>query len=78
MFKFLRRKGNLKDDNASDIITEASVNHSDSAPILSNNRRYDLSNSVHHDLSRNEDELGRFLFHFFFPFVTNHFKNSSF
>ena len=61
MFKFLRRRGNLRDDNASDIITEAAnINISDSAPIL--NRNFDLSinsNSVH-DLRRNDDPEGLF------------------
>ena len=44
MFKFFRRRGgNLRDDNASDIITEnAQINASDSAPILNN--RYDPKN----------------------------------
>jgi hypothetical protein len=55
MFKFLRKRGNLTNDNSSDIITESNINISDSQPIL--NRRYDLSNSnsVHHDLTRNEE-----------------------
>lgn len=68
MFKFLRKRGNLRDDNASDIITEAAnINISDSAPIL--NRNFDLSinsNSVH-DLRRNDDPEGWFvLFHHLF------------
>lgn len=60
MFKFLKHRGNLREDNGSDIITEASnINTSDSAPIL--NRNYDLLNnsastnpvsSVYHDLTR--------------------------
>jgi hypothetical protein len=42
MFKFLKRRGNLRDDNASDIITETNnINASDSAPIL--NRNFDLT-----------------------------------
>jgi hypothetical protein len=63
MFKFFRRRGgNLRDDNASDIITEnAQINASDSAPILNN--RYDLntSNSVH-DLRRSEEPGGKYIF----------------
>lgn len=60
MFKFLRRRGNLRDDGASDIITEAvNINISDSAPILS--RNFDLTNSNNshalsiHDLRRSND-----------------------
>ena len=56
MFKFFRRRGgNLRDDNASDIITEhAQINASDSAPILNN--RYDLNTSTSvHDLRRSEE-----------------------
>jgi hypothetical protein len=52
MFKFLRKRGNFTDDN--DIIADANINISDSQPIL-NNRRYDLTNNVHHDLTRNEE-----------------------
>lgn len=59
MFKFFKRRGNLRDDNASDIITEShTINTSDSAPIL--NRNYDLSqqpglSSVYHDLRQTTD-----------------------
>ena len=60
MFKFFRRRGNLRDENASDIITEAvNINVSDSAPILTN-RNFDLSTSLNHssvhDLRANEVE----------------------
>ena len=59
MFKFFRRRGNLRDDNGSDIITEsAQINTSDSAPILNN--RFDLNSSSNvHDLRRNDDPGGR-------------------
>lgn len=59
MFKFFKKRGNLRDDNASDIITEShTINTSDSAPIL--NRNYDLSqqpglSSVYHDLRQTTD-----------------------
>lgn len=52
MFKFLRKRGNF--DNDTDPIADSNINISDSQPIL-NNRRYDLSNNVHHDLTRNEE-----------------------
>lgn len=60
MFKFLRRRGNLRDDNVSDIITEtASIHMSDSAPIL--NRNFDLTNNSNslsfHDLRRQGDDV---------------------
>ena len=61
MFKFLRRRGNLRDDNTSDIITEtASIHLSDSAPIL--NRNFDLTNNStlnnsFHDLRRQGDDV---------------------
>lgn len=62
MFKFLKRRGFLRDDNASDIISEsANINVSDSAPIL--NRNFDLlnaggSSSYIHDLRRSIDPEG--------------------
>ena len=62
MFKFLRKRGNLIDENGNDIIGDGNVNISDSQPIL-NNRRYDLTNNVHHDLTRNE-EPGKCCFYF--------------
>ena len=74
MFKFFRRRGgNLRDDNASDIITEnAQINVSDSAPILNN--RYDLNTGNNgtsvHDLRRSEEPGGKrldFVFLFFLP-----------
>lgn len=69
MFKFLRRRGVLRDDdNASDIIAEsANINVSDSAPIL--NRNFDLSNNSTtyiHDLRRTTDPEGALNPHFLF------------
>lgn len=63
MFKFLRRRGILRDDdNNSDIISEsANINVSDSAPIL--NRNFDLltnNSSYIHDLRRTIDPEGSF------------------
>lgn len=63
IFKFFKRNtaGNL--DNASDIVTDHTINVSDSAPIL-NRSHIDLSqstNSVHHDLRRSTDHDGKFL-----------------
>ncbi len=57
MFKFWRSKhDNYAADNQSDIVTESThtINQSDSAPILVN-QNFDLSNSVHHDLTRNSE-----------------------
>jgi hypothetical protein len=56
---FKRRGGNLREENASDTVTEVNINVSDSAPILT--RSFDLGFSTSnpssiHDLRRTNDD----------------------